>query len=226
MELTFQEDNFVVKTLSTHEEFEQAMRLRHDVFAEELKWVPASPDRMERDRYDNFSESIGVFDMDFRIAGYIRLITSSYPFMVDKEFACMLPEGVRVKRAPDMAEVTRLCVKKEDRSNQYLKQVSHLLYKGLYHWNRLNEIRHSVMVVDARCFRLLRLTGLPVEKFSDFVVMPDGVKAGVCTLDWHRFDEIGLETRSSFHQWMSSMPVTLPIHYPVQSLSHELYLQH
>ncbi|MBI5892273.1 MAG: hypothetical protein HZB79_01240 [Deltaproteobacteria bacterium] len=43
MELIFQEGSYLIKTLSTHEEMEAAYRLRHEVFVDELKWVPACP---------------------------------------------------------------------------------------------------------------------------------------------------------------------------------------
>jgi N-acyl-L-homoserine lactone synthetase len=43
MELIFREGNFLIKTLSAYEELEAAFRLRHEVFCEELKWVPCSP---------------------------------------------------------------------------------------------------------------------------------------------------------------------------------------
>lgn len=219
MELLFQEDIYIVKTLSSHEEIEAAFRLRHDVYCDELKWAPPSPDGIETDRYDSFSENIGVFDGDRRIVGYIRIIPSPYPFMIEKEFASLMSEGAKIDKSADVHEVTRLCVRKETRSSLSSTNISHLLYKGLYQWNLSNKMRHSVMVVDKRCYRHLRLTCLPVEAAGDFHTMPDGVKAAVCTLDWRRFEELSMEKRPEFFNWMSK----LPAHYPSQLLSHGLY---
>ena len=219
MELIFEEENFLVKTLSTHEEMEAAFRLRHDVFSMELKWVPPSSDGMEKDPYDSFSRYLGVFDTSGLLVGHIRIITSEHPFMVEKEFSCMMPEGAKVTKTADVAEITRLCVRKDIRSNQSMACIPNLLYKGLYHWNMGNDVRHSLMVVDKRCFRHLRLSGLPVEQLYDFVMMPDGVKAGVCNLDWRRFEESAPEKKPEFFKWMS----ILPVRYPSQWLSHALY---
>lgn len=219
MELIFQEDDFLVKTLHTHEEMEAAFRLRHDVFSCELKWVTTFPDGMERDAYDSFSRYIGVFDGMGAIVGHIRIITSPHPFMVEKEFSCMMPSGAKIKKPDDMAEITRLCVRKDSRVSQSSPSIPNLLYKGLYQWNLLNGVRHSLMVVDRRCFRHLKLSGLPVEALYDFVTMPDGVKAGVCNLDWHKFEEVAADKKPGFLKWMS----TLPPRYPSRLLSHALY---
>lgn len=222
MELTFQEDNFIVKTLSTHEEFEQAMRLRHDVFAEELKWVPASPDRMERDLYDDFSQYIGIFDLDEKLVGHARLIIAPDPFMLDDEFACLVPDNSKIKKSHDASEITRLCVKKEERAGRNFAKISQLIYKGIYNWSLGENIRHMAMVVDKRYYRLLRLTGFPVKTLNAFHTMPDGVQAAAITLDWREFEDISQSKRPDFLEWISK----LPDRYPSQSLSHELYLQH
>lgn len=225
MELIFEESGFIVKTISAPEEFEAALKLRHEVFAEELKWVPETPDGLERDPYDGFSSSIGVFREDMTLAGSLRMILPPNPFMIDKEFAVLMPEGERIERSPEVAEITRLCVKKEFRSNKGGRDITLLLYKGLYHWNMMNGVRYSAMVVDNRCYRILRLGCLPVEAVGDFITMPDGVKAAVCMLDWRRFETEASVRRPDYYEWMSviSMPAN---RYRARSLSHELYLQH
>lgn len=222
MELIFQEENYVVKTISAPEEFEMAWKLRHEVFSEELGWVPRVSSRLEVDRYDDFSEMIGVFTDDMELLGSLRIIQPPHPFMIDKEFACMMPAGKNIRRTSDMAEITRLCVKKEFRSGKYGPNITNILYKGLYHWNNLNNVRYSAMVVDNRCFRVLRLGCLPVEAFGDFVTMPDGVKAAVCMLDWREFEEKASAKRPEYYNWM----LTLQDRYPSLSRSHELCLRH
>ncbi len=198
-----------------------AYKLRHDVFCDELKWVPPVPDRREADDYDKgfFSHYIGVFDGRYNILGHARLIPAPHPFMVEKEFLNLMPASARVRKDTDNAEVTRLCVKKEDRSSRLLTNVSYLIYKGIYQWSLANNIRHLIMVVEQKYYRLLRLNSFPVKAINDFLTMPDGVKASVITLDWRAFEEYAAKRKPEFLGWMS----TLPPLYPLQLQSHGLY---
>ncbi|MCL4873067.1 GNAT family N-acetyltransferase [bacterium] len=221
MELIFEDSGFIIKTISALEEFEAALKLRHEVFARELKWVRCSQDGMETDEYDRFAECIGVFRMDMSILGHARLITHPYPFMVEKEFACMMPAEGEFRKRPDMAEITRLCVKKEEREKN-ASLISRLIYKAIYNWSALRGVRRMVMVVDKRYYRLLRLCGFPVTQLADFVTMPDGVVAGAIELDWGLFEELCADRRPELLAWIS----TLPARYPSLSQSHEPYLRH
>lgn len=202
MQPDFHQEGIFVKLLSNETEMTASFRLRHEVFCEELKWVPVFSDKMERDRYDDFSESIGVFNERSELVGNMRLIRVPRPFMIEKEFACMLPRGMKIRKTPDVAEVTRFCVRKDYRAGRSNLSVPNFLYKGLYHWNLYNGIRYSWMVVDKRYYRLLRLTGLPTEAVGDFVAMPDGVKAAVCLLDWRKFEEKAKNKKPEFLKWM------------------------
>ncbi len=203
MELIFQEEDFLVKTLATHDELEAAFRLRHEVFCEELNWVPSSPDGMESDRYDEIAQNIGVFDGYAGLVGYVRLITAPKPFMIEKEFACLLPEDRPVRKSLDTAEVTRLCVKKEARHFGSNLNASQVLYKGIYQWSLDCGIRHLVMVVEKKYYRLLRLNGFPVRSAGDFLPMGDGVKAGIITLDWRSFEEENRTRKPGLLEWIS-----------------------
>ena len=215
MELVFYEDGFLTKTLDTHEEFEAAYRLRHEVFSRELKWVPCSPDGLEVDPYDSFAQCIGVFDSGFKLMGHARLIKSPNPFMVEKEFAHLVQEGTALEKGADVAEVTRLCVGREGR----FTGVSNLLYKGIYQWSLFNGVRHLVMVVEKKYYRLLRLNGFPVRPAYSFLTMPDGVKAAVITLDWREFEELASKKRPGLLAWISK----LPDRRPSRSRLHGLY---
>ncbi|MDH4227151.1 MAG: GNAT family N-acetyltransferase [Deltaproteobacteria bacterium] len=200
MRLDIHHDGYRIKTIDTPAETEAAYRLRHEVFAEELKWVPEREDRREVDGYDACSEGLGVFTAKGFI-GYMRLIRHTERYMIEREFSCMLPHGMTITKTADSAEVTRFCVQKEYRSIADIN-VPLLLYKGLYHWNIYNDIRYSWMVVDKRFYRLLCLTGLPTEAVAPFVIMPDGVQAAVCLLDWKRFETEAYEKKRELLEWM------------------------
>ncbi len=210
MELMVQEDNFLIKTLNAHEEMEQGYRLRHEVFSEELRWVPVSEDGKEVDDYDGFASCLGVFDEGQNLVGHARLITSPNPFMIDREFACLITEGQKIEKSRDMAEITRLCVKRDGRKGDYLLRVSNLLYRGIYHWSAMRGIRHLIMVVDWRYFRLLRFTGIPVRAMGSFKVMPDKVHAGVISLDLDEFRKVARVKSPEFYYWVTKAPAPVP----------------
>jgi acyl homoserine lactone synthase len=220
MELNFHEGNYLVKTLSTHEEMEAAFRLRHEVFVDELKWVPASPDGMEKDSYDSFAHPIGIFNLsaqtgeELPLIGYVRLIQSNYPFMVEKEFASLIPKDKPFKKLPDMVECTRICIKKERRADKVGSlslTTGHLLYKAIYNWVLIHNFRFMVAVIEKRYYRHLKSL-FPFEPLGGFLQMGDGVLAGTVLLDWRDIEMVSLEKRQDFMEWMTTMPVPLPVH--------------
>ncbi|MFQ5586219.1 MAG: acyl-homoserine-lactone synthase [Thermodesulfobacteriota bacterium] len=225
MGLWFQEGSFLVKTLDSQEEMEAAFSLRHEVFCDELSWVPPSPDRKERDRYDGFAQSIGVFDEDMELVGNVRLIAAPDPFMVEKEFACLLPDNTELLKTAEMAEVTRLCVKKNTRNKKKHNNspnISLLLYRGVYQWSLYNNIRHLTMVVEKNKYRLLRLACLPVKALDSFKEMDGGVMAGALLLDLRHFEKEAAKKKPDFISWMSHRSY----HSPSQVRRHGLYSLH
>ncbi|MDP2682373.1 MAG: acyl-homoserine-lactone synthase [Deltaproteobacteria bacterium] len=220
MELIFQEDNLLIKTLSAPEEMDAAYRLRHEVFVDELKWVPPSPDKRETDAYDKFAIPIGLFDLsaqtgeDLPLIGYVRLIQSNYPFMVEKEFACLLPKDKPFKKLPYMVECTRICVKKERRADKVGDldlTTGHLLYKAVYNWCLTHNSRFLIAVIEKRYYRHLKSL-FPFESLGGFLRMGDGVLAGTVLLDWRDFERVSLERRPDFMEWMTTIQVPLPVH--------------
>ena len=220
MELIFQEDNLLIKTLSSPEELDAAFRLRHDVFVDELRWVPASPDKREKDAYDKFAIPIGLFDMsgraceDIQLIGFVRLIQSDYPFMVEKEFASLLPKDKPLKKSSDMIELTRICVKKERRPDKVGSlglTTGHLLYKATYNWCLIHNSRFLAAVIEKRYYRYLKSL-FPFEPLGEFLPMGDGVLAGIVLLDWRDFEMVSLERRPDFLEWMTNIQVPLPVH--------------
>ena len=220
MELMVPEGDLLVKTLSAPEEMDQAYRLRHQVFSEELRWVPVTDEGLEVDEYDTRPVSyLGVFDCTGMLLGHCRLIAAPHPFMIDREFAGLLPEGGGLERTPDTAEVTRLCVSRAKRKGEFVLRVSNLLYKGIYLWSMEMGVRHLLMVVDRRVFRLLRLTGFPVRPLGNFAVMPDSVQAAAIHLDLREFKEVGEVKKPEFFRWISTPPAPVPL----PGLWHGLY---
>ncbi|MCP3676834.1 MAG: GNAT family N-acetyltransferase [Deltaproteobacteria bacterium] len=225
MRFWFPEGPYLVKTLDTQDEMEAAFSLRHEVFCNELKWVPPSSDERERDSYDGFAQSIGVFDEDGEIVGNVRLVAAPDTFMVEKEFACLLPDNTELLKTADMAEVTRLCVKKTTRNKKQATtspNISLLLYRGIYQWSLYNDIRHLTMVVEKNKYRLLRLACLPVKALDSFKEMNGGVMAGALLLDLRHFEKEAEKKKPDFISWMSRQAY----HNPSQERRHGLYSPH
>ena len=88
--LSFREGEFIIKTLESDEELSQAYGLRHRVFAERLRWVPETANRLESDVYDSWSASIGVFAGSRKILATVRMTHAPLPFMMENEFSAGL----------------------------------------------------------------------------------------------------------------------------------------
>lgn len=206
MDLIFQEDNFLIKTLSTHEEMEAALRLRHDVFREELKWVEPAQDGLDRDEYDPYAQSIGIFDDKDVLIGHVRLIIAPDPFMIEKDFARLLPEDGTFKKLDGMAESTRICVRKETRTDRHLSMtLAHLLYKAMYHWSRHNGIKQLITIVEKRYYVLLKRSGYPFVPIGDFKLMGEGVLSGIISLDWSICDQVLKQKKPAFFEWLNNL---------------------
>lgn len=203
MELIFQDNGFLVKTLDSAWEVDAALRLRHDVFVDELRWVPPSPDGLEKDRYDAFAYPIGIFDDMNRLLGHVRLICSPDPFMIEKEFSRLLPKDGVFLKTPSLAESTRICVSRDVRNSHVMSMtLGHLLYKAIYHWCRLNGIARLVTIVEKRYYVLLKRSKFPFEAVGDFHLLGEGVLSGIIVLDWGRVENELSKTRPDFYNWL------------------------
>lgn len=218
MELIFQEENYLVKTISTPEEVDSAMRLRHEVFRDELRWVPPTADGLDRDQYDDFAESIGIFERSGELVGHVRLIKAPLPYMIENEFACLLPKEGFTK-SPGMVESTRICVRKDRRSDTVNSfSLAHLLYKAIYHWSLKNGSRYLITIIEQRYFFYLKRF-FPFVPVADFKPLGEGVMSGIALLDWNVFEKSVSAKRPGLFKWMA----TLDDSVPSESLQHGLY---
>jgi N-acyl-L-homoserine lactone synthetase len=203
MELIFQEENYLVKTISAPEEIDSALRLRHDVFRDELRWVEPSPDGLDRDPYDEFAESIGIFDLSGELVGHVRLIPAPLPYMIEKEFSSLLPAG-GFNKVSGMSESTRICVRKDRRKDTVASlSLAHLLYKAIYHWSLKSESRYLITIIEQRYFFYLKRF-FPFVPVADFKPLGEGVMSGIALLDWRAFEESAAAKRPGFFSWMSN----------------------
>ena len=204
-DVEFQEGEFTVRTLR-EEELKSSYRFRHKVFAEQLKWVPASSDGEEMDLYDLWGKTVGVLGYDGTLLGMARLLPASGQFMLEKDFGALLPDGYRIRKAPDTAEITRLAVDPDIRDAKLSTRIMLSVLKGVYQWAVSNDIRYYYLEVEHRFLRALRILGFPCEPIGPVVKLPPAGASAVAALyDMVRFDEGNQSKRPDFLQWISTI---------------------
>lgn len=202
----FWEDSLLVKTLSDEDELRASFRLRHQVFADRLRWVPRSQDELEADSYDAHATAVGLFDGHHQLRGVFRMVNSSFPFMLESEFrACLLPQCV-IRKAPDTVEITRLAIDPTLTEKGLSNRLMQVLFKGVYQWSMQNEIRYLYMVVEKRFLRVLRGMGFTCEAVSPAVALPPAKALSIAAvLDWKQFHDTCPVKQPAFYHWINSV---------------------
>ncbi len=204
--LCFSEGDFLVKALESEEEFRQAYRLRHRVFAENLKWVPETESRLESDIYDAWSHSVGVFSQWGRLLGIVRMTQAPVPFMLESEFSACLVGSHPVRKELDTAEITRLAVDPAMTDRNLSTQVMCIVIKGAYQWCLAHDVRYAYIVVEKRLLRALRLMGWPCRTIGEPVALPPAQAVSVASLiDLDEFLFNGATKRPEVLKWFSSV---------------------
>ncbi|MBH0199667.1 MAG: GNAT family N-acetyltransferase [Nitrospira sp.] len=204
-DVEFREGEFTVRTLR-EEELKSSYRFRHKVFAEQLKWVPASPDGEEMDLYDLWGKTVGVLGYDGTLLGMARLLPASGQFMLEKDFGALLPPEYRIRKTSDTAEITRLAVAPDIRDAKLSTTIMLAVLKGIYQWAVENEIRYYYLEVEHRFLRALRILGFPCEPIGPVVKLPPAGASAVAALyDMVKFDKGNGRKRPEFVQWISTI---------------------
>lgn len=215
----FYEEGCQLRSIESDEELLQAYRLRHQVFCENLGWVPPNPTGLEVDRYDSFATFVGLFSEENTLVGLIRLLPASRPFMLETEFSDLVSPDHRIRKEADTVEISRLAIapssKKLGLSSRYLS----FLLKGLYQWTQANEIRYAYLEVEKRFWRVLQAMGflsMPIGAVKN--LPPAGASSMAALLDWELFREHNGVHRPEFLDWMTrvqSAPVGSPAQWRV-----------
>jgi acyl homoserine lactone synthase len=206
--VAFYEGEFLVKTLETNEEMTQAYQLRHRVFAERLKWVPERTDRLEADVYDTWSTSIGVLGDENKLLGLVRMTHAPLPFMLESEFSACLVGRHHVRKETDTAEITRLAVDPAIADRGLSAKLMKTIFKGMYQWCLLHDVRYTYMVVEHRLLRVVQRMGWPCHAIGEPVALPPaGVLSIGGLLD---LDEFRLQTSTLRPGMLDWLTTTMP----------------
>jgi len=199
--LHLEESGYTIKTLETQEEFIKSFRLRHLVFAETLRWVSESPGNLEIDEYDRFAIPLAVF-RGTEMLSYIRVVLSRDYYMLEKDFRVLVRDGRDIRKTVDTCETSRFCVHPEARADKIAGyNVFMFLFKGLYTWCRINNIRFIQTVVEDKVNRLICAKGFPCDPIGDAVTFGDNTVALAVTVDWRAFEANNLVKRPKLVEW-------------------------
>lgn len=192
------------------QDVEDAYRLRHEVFAKELRWVPLGDDGLEHDVYDAQAKHFGVF-RDRKLLSYLRLVSPEHRYMLEKEFRALVSPDHDIRKAPDTREVSRLCVSFDERGTKVRTSigsigVSMLLYRQVYQWCIPNKVRYLYLVVEYKVLRLLKMFGFPCVLVGEPTRMPDGVVAAAAIMDWREFEAKNQLARPELLDWFNQDP--------------------
>jgi acyl-homoserine lactone synthase len=170
-------------------EMEQAYRLRHRVFVEELGWHNlAKPDGREIDQFDN-KHAVHMLDIEHgEVRGYQRLLPSTRPHLLSE----IMPELCEVERpiGADIWEISRHCVAPGQRSGgHYASPIADSLGSGLLEWAL--ECGVSKFIIEIETMGLLPLVQLHFQPLPlGFPHKINGREVIAVTLT---FDELTLE---------------------------------
>ena len=213
--LHLHEEGYCIRTIESEEERWQAYRLRHLVFSEGLQWVSKSPDGLDVDEYDGWATCLGIFNgqCGSHLVATLRLLPPDRPFMLEEEFAELLPPGVVLRKENDTTEITRFAISQDVGAGES-HTLSRLLYKALYQWSLLNSVRYVYLEVEARYARKLRMMGFPANPIGPSRRLPPACAESVALmLDWEEFRASNSIKRPEFLEWMSkgqSAPAVKP----------------
>lgn len=179
--------SYQVFHVSSQEDRLRLYRLRHEIFREELKWLPLHPEGLDYDRYDDFSDSYAVRADDGRFVGCVRLTLGNQPYMIEHEFSRLLPDGRTLFKSSRTAEVTRLGIARDAKGRRD-PNVSRLIYLATHVWAMKHQVSWMYFVVVPAYAVVLSRVGFPTRLLAEPREMTGGVVSVAGYFDWDAVD--------------------------------------
>ncbi|WP_375414573.1 acyl-homoserine-lactone synthase [uncultured Bradyrhizobium sp.] len=156
---------------------EQAYRLRHAVFVEEMGWNNLRhPDGREIDQFDDGRALHMLYLEGDRLLGYQRMLSSMQPHLLSEVMPHLCDGDFPI--GPHIWEWTRYCVTKEHRDRgRMLSPAGNLLLSAIVEWGLESGV--SKIIIEMNPIWLLRLVqlhfrvtplGIPQEDGKDSIV--------------------------------------------------------
>lgn len=217
----FYHSNLCIRNFSDEIDCVQGYRLRHQVFAEDLKWVSPCPSGLEIDKYDNDCNNLGVFTDAGKLLGMARVLSPDCTWMLEEDLAALVPKNFRFLKRDDSVELTRLTTLpvtgKENLASKRILAV--LLYKAIYQWSLLNKVRYLYFAVEEHYLKLLTRMGFPCELIGQPKELSPGVRSMAVMLDWDKFYDKNFKWRPDFLSWIATVQLVPGLELPPQHTS-------
>ena len=141
-------------------------KLRHDVFVDELKWVVASQDKLETDKYDEkpLLYVAHINDDGKTLDGCFRIKPTSGSYMLEDDFNILAPNAT-LPKSDDIWEVSRFAINKKLDLQTTRSVVSSLLI-AMWRIGRSLNITDYVCVTEIKFERILRQAGLYTRRYG------------------------------------------------------------
>lgn len=180
---------------SYQDEMEQAYRLRHRVFVEEMGWTDLhKADAREIDQFDDSHAVHMLYLEGDRVLGYQRMLPTTRPYLLSEVLPQLCEESF--PRGPHIWEWTRYCVEAGHRERgRKLSPIANALLSGIVEWCLASGV--SSIIIEMNPLWILRLVqlhfrvtplGLPQPVGNDDVV---AVRAAFDSRTLRRLRETG-----------------------------------
>ena len=174
------------------DEMEQAYRLRHQVFVEELGWIDlVKPDGREIDQFDDKHAVHMLYIERGIVLGYQRMLPSTRPHLLS-EIMPELCEGERPVGS-HIWELTRYCVGRghREKAGRLASPPANALLSGMVEWGL--QIGVSTVIAEIEPATMLRLVQLhfrPLPLGLPMRIAGRDTIAVTLTFDWRTLERL------------------------------------
>ena len=125
--------------------------------------------------------------------------------------------GHQVRKETDTAEITRLAIDPAITDRGLSSRLMKTIFKGMYQWCLLHEVRYTYMVVEHRLLRVVQRMGWPCKALGEPVALPPAEVFSIGgVLDLEEFRSQASVSRSAMLDWLTTTAPTLGPAYAQQ----------
>jgi acyl-homoserine lactone synthase len=173
------------------DEMEQAFRLRHKVFVEEMGWTDlAKPDGREIDQFDNKYAVHLLYIERGQVLGYQRMLPSTRPHLLS-DVMPSLCDGDRPV-GPHIWECTRHCVARGHREKgRVASPIANAILSGMVEWGMENGVTTAIAEIEpSALLRFIQLHFRPMPLGLPSDIGRQNIIAVTLTFDWRTLNRL------------------------------------